>query len=368
MSDDELTSVLPMLQNASLNPTLRRTIKQNGVKVGKLRTQVADATDTKVPELEQLQRVTLASVVMVVFIGFAAYTMIGGLAEVGFDNVANALGDARWGLVLLALLLAQATNYTDAVSLAAVSPKPVPVGVTTVEQFALSFVNIAVPSAAGRISTNARFFQKFGIAAVTATAVGAITGLIGFGAQVIAIVLTLLAGKGSVDLSDMQGGGDVLRLIVMAIVIFVTVTLAVIAVPRWRHWVTDKMRKPLSQTGDAFKMVKNPRNVARALGASMGTEVLYGAGFAVCVLAVGGSISLGEAIFINVVVALFAGLMPIPGGVGVSEAGLTAGLTAVGVPADTAMAAVLVWRLISYYLPPVWGWFCLRWLTRHDYL
>jgi uncharacterized protein (TIRG00374 family) len=60
--------------------------------------------------------------------------------------------------------------------------------------------------------------------------------------------------------------------------------------------------------------------------------------------------------------------MPIPGGVGVSEAGLMAGLTAVGVSNDIAVSAVLVYRLISYYLPPIWGWFCLNWLQKRDYL
>jgi uncharacterized protein (TIRG00374 family) len=104
------------------------------------------------------------------------------------------------------------------------------------------------------------------------------------------------------------------------------------------------------------------------LGASLGTEVLYGAAFAMCVLAVGGSVSLGEAIFINVTVSLFAGLMPVPGGIGVAEAGMTAGLTAVGVDSDVAVSAVLIYRLISYYLPPTWGYVSMRWLTNHDYL
>ena len=54
----------------------------------------------------------------------------------------------------------------------------------------------------------------------------------------------------------------------------------------------------------------------------MGTEILYASGLAMCVLAIGGSVSLGEVIFINVTVSLFAGLMPIPGGIGVTEAGL----------------------------------------------
>ena len=52
----------------------------------------------------------------------------------------------------------------------------------------------------------------------------------------------------------------------------------------------------------------------------------------------------------------------------ITEAGLTASLTAVGVASSVAVPAVLVYRLVSTYLPPIWGYFCLRWLTKHDYL
>jgi uncharacterized protein (TIRG00374 family) len=130
--------------------------------------------------------------------------------------------------------------------------------------------------------------------------------------------------------------------------------------------VWSKIEGPLSQIGEAFRAVKEPRVLLTALGGSMASEVLYAAGFAMCVAAVGGSVSLGQAIFISVTVSLFAGLMPVPGGIGVSEAGMTAGLTAIGVDGGIAVSAVLVYRLVSYYLPPIWGYVCLRWLTKHD--
>ncbi|MGI9644224.1 MAG: flippase-like domain-containing protein [Ilumatobacteraceae bacterium] len=366
--DDALADVLPVLQTASLNARLRHSAKQQKLKVGDLRKQAAAALGIETPPIEQLTRVSWKSVVMVAFVGFAAYTLIGGLAEVGFDTILDTLADARWSLVLLALVLAAATNWTDAISVAAVSPKPVPVGVTTVEQFAIGFINIAVPSSAGRIATNARYFQKFGINTVTSTTTGAITGFVGFIAQAILIVLTILVGAGSIDFSEMQTDGGVLRFLGMAVVVLVGVSGLVAIVPKWRHWAWGLVSKPLSQIGAAFEMIKDPKTVLTALGSAMGTEILYGAGFALCVLAVGGDVSLGEAIFINVTVSLFAGLMPVPGGIGVSEAGMTAGLTAVGVPSDIAVSAVIVYRLISYYLPPIWGYFSLRWLTKHDYL
>ena len=45
-----------------------------------------------------------------------------------------------------------------------------------------------------------------------------------------------------------------------------------------------------------------------------------------------------------------------------------AGLVAVGIPNDTAVSAALLYRMVSYYLPPIWGWFALQWLRRQDYV
>ena len=71
---------------------------------------------------------------------------------------------------------------------------------------------------------------------------------------------------------------------------------------------------------------------------------------------------LTELILINTVVSLFAGLLPIPGGIGVSEAGLTLGLTAAGLSSEIAFAIALAYRMVSFYLPPIWGCFSYRWL------
>ena len=77
---------------------------------------------------------------------------------------------------------------------------------------------------------------------------------------------------------------------------------------------------------------------------------------------------LGEALLINIGVALLAGLLPIPGGIGVSEAGLTFGLVSAGMPEEAAFGAVILYRLATFYLPPIWGFFAMRWLQRNEHL
>jgi uncharacterized membrane protein YbhN (UPF0104 family) len=53
---------------------------------------------------------------------------------------------------------------------------------------------------------------------------------------------------------------------------------------------------------------------------------------------------------------------------GVMEASYISLLTLLGVPEDVAVAATLLYRLCTTYLPPIWGWGALVWLRRHDEL
>ena len=49
-------------------------------------------------------------------------------------------------------------------------------------------------------------------------------------------------------------------------------------------------------------------------------------------------------------------ILPTPGGLGGVEAALTAGLTAAGLPGAVAVSAVLLFRLLTFWLPVPFGW------------
>ena len=55
--------------------------------------------------------------------------------------------------------------------------------------------------------------------------------------------------------------------------------------------------------------------------------------------------------------------MPIPGGIGVAELGLTVGLVAAGMPDEVALVVAVIYRAATFYIPPLWGFFAMRWLT-----
>jgi uncharacterized protein (TIRG00374 family) len=60
-----------------------------------------------------------------------------------------------------------------------------------------------------------------------------------------------------------------------------------------------------------------------------------------------------------------AGLVPIPGGIGVVDGGLVGALVLYGVPFGPAAAAVLLYRAISLSLPAVLGTIAFLLLRRH---
>ena len=50
------------------------------------------------------------------------------------------------------------------------------------------------------------------------------------------------------------------------------------------------------------------------------------------------------------------------------EGAIITGLMAAGVPEVQAVPATFAYRLITAYLPPVWGYPAIFWLRKHEYL
>jgi undecaprenyl-diphosphatase len=62
--------------------------------------------------------------------------------------------------------------------------------------------------------------------------------------------------------------------------------------------------------------------------------------------------------------AAVSGVAPTPGGLGAMEAALVAGLTGLGEASGAAIAAVLGFFLLTFWLPTLPGFFALRHLRR----
>ncbi len=364
VGDTALRDALPFVQQAALSPGLREAVRARHADVDALRLSAANAIGDEAPALAELRRVQLRDVLLMAFTLVAAYVLLGQLADIGFDTIVEELSNAEPGWLLFGLVVAQLALVTDATATIAAVGRALPLGVTTLLQSAIKFINLSVPSVAGKLALTVRFLQRQGVATSIAVSQGAIDGLAGLVVQAGVLVVVIPTVGIDADLGDV----DVARLVWLGIGLLALAVVGVLVtalVPSLRARVVGPVR---AAVGNARELASSPQRLIRLVLANVGSQLVYALVLGLSLRSLGAEASLAELLFVNTAVTLFAGLLPVPGGIGVAEAGLTAGLVAVGTPEATALAAALIHRLLTYYLPPVWGFFALRWLGRHGFV
>jgi uncharacterized membrane protein YbhN (UPF0104 family) len=364
LGDQRLQEVLPYLQSATLPRGLQQDAKSANLKIAKLRSEIADTLGAPEPTMVQLQRVTWGNVAMVALTLFAAYSLITALTDIGLDTIAAQLDDAVWAWVVVALITAQLTNVGEYLTMVGVIGRPVPFGPTMMFRYALSFISLAVPSEAGAIAMNVRYQQKLGVPPAAAIAQGPLLTIISKAFDVILLFITARFVGEALDTGQVEFG-PVVRLVGVVVILGVIAIIAVFAVPSWRARMLPHVKEGFSAVKGSLT---DPERLFKIVTGTLLQKVLFALTLAASVAAFGAHLGFGEAVFVNTAVSLFIGLVPVPGGIGVAEAAITAGLVVVGIPQEVAFAAAIVHRMVTAYLPPVFGWWSQRWLVARDYL
>ena len=167
-----------------------------------------------------------------------------------------------------------------------------------------------------------------------------------------------------------SGGDQAAVWIILAVILAAGIAAALIAlVPRLRRLVSRQIRPHLLNIwANAKTIATEPHKIVYVLAGSTLAQLLVILALGASLHAVGEHASIATLITVNTLASILGGAVPVPGGLGVVEAGLIAGLTSAGIPQDQAVAAVLIQRFFTSYLPPVWGWATLAWMRRREYV
>jgi uncharacterized protein (TIRG00374 family) len=362
---DAVKSALPYLERAALTPHERDLASDHEVELKKLREAAAEATNEKVPELVPIHRVRPRDVLFMGLIALAAYLLITKLANIGFGTIYDQIRTADPAWVAVALVLANLTYVPMAVALRGAVVIPLPLGPCIALESADKFLNLTVPGSAGTLALNTRFIQRQGASTGEAVAASPIAGLSHTIVQILLIVCLLPFARIHLDTSGIGNAVPSTRFVVVIFAVLVGAVTAVLAIPSLRNRVVPQIRL-------AFKSLRavasNGNKVAQLFGGALGMEVLFALALDAACRAYGVDLALSQLIVVNVVSSTLAALVPVPGGIGAAEAALAAGLVAMGVSEPTAFAIALTHRLCTYYTPPIWGYFSLRWLRRTGYV
>ncbi len=365
LGTEALVKALPYLQAPAISASSRRQADKPKEAIAAIKASVIAATGIQPPEPVKLRRVTMRSLLMTALLLLIAFSLIPALAQIDYAEIWDVLQSADWALVIAALLVGQAQFFPQATSTMFAVSVRLPFWPLLTLQTASQFISLAIPSSAGRVAMNAAFLHKFGVTVTVALAQGAIDGFSGFLVQAMILIVLLLVGD--IDLGLDIDPGDVPWLLILGIVALLAVGV-VVAILRIRK-LREKIVPILSQAWDALRVVmKQPTRAIGLLTSNFVYWNLLGLTLWLLLEAVGASIGYGPALFVAAGTSLLAGFMPIPGGIGVAEATMTALLATFGVDQSVAFAVTAVYRVVTFYLPALEGFFGTRWLERNEYI
>ena len=365
---DLAQSALVHLQRAALDPGTVAVLQHQKDLLPRLRTAVAGEAGIDVPKLAEEKRISWANLI------FAAGSLIGIWAIIGVLSDATGSLDvikgASWGWVALAFLFAQLPVVFEAWALIGAVVGQLPFG----RCVALETSNTFTALAGGDVAVFAlrvRFFQRQGYDAATAVSSGAIALTASWTAKTLLFLAAIGFAAGNFHVpSDSGGGNQAIVWIVLAVILAAGIALALVGlVPRLRRMATRQIRPHLLNIWANIKAIAaEPRKIFYVLAGSILAQLFVILALGASLHAVGERASIATLITVNTLAAIVGGAVPVPGGAGVIEAGLIAGLTSAGIPQEQAVAAVFIERLFTAYLPPIWGWFTLAWMRRREYV
>ncbi|MFC7897926.1 lysylphosphatidylglycerol synthase domain-containing protein [Streptomyces sp. NPDC057381] len=315
-------------------------------------------------EPARLERVRPRTLISFIAGAIGAYFLLTQLTHIEFGPL---IANAQWGWVAAAVLFSAASYIAAAMALLGFVPERVPFLRTVAAQVAGSFVKIVAPAAVGGVALNTRFLQRAGVRPGLAVASVGASQLFGLGCHIL-----MLLAFGYLTGTEKTPSLTPSRTVIAGLLTVAVLVLVVTSVPFLRKFVVTRVRSLFAGVVPRMlDVLQRPQKLITGIGGML----LLTACFVMCldasVRAFGdesASISL-----VSVAVVFLAGnalgsAAPTPGGVGAVEATLTVGLIAMGLPKEVAAPAVLLYRLLTLWLPVLPGWLFFNHLTRKEAL
>lgn len=358
---DGIGRALPALQPVALSRRTRKELRKHKGLIVSLRDRLVEIRPGADEETIQFERIKPKTLIMVVAGTIAGYVLLSQLAQV---DLVGLIRNADWRWIAAAALFSLITYFGSAWSLTGFVPEKLRLTRTLMAQIAGDFATLVSPPTLGSIAINVRYLQKSGLHPALAAASVGVSGVVTF---VIHILLLLGFGVAAGTATDFTF--DPPRAAVIIVSGLAVLALGLLAVPRVRQEITRRIRPLLSEVIPRLVTVaQRPLKLLEGIGGILLLNLAYIAVLFACIAAFGGSLNIALVAVVYLAGATIGQAAPTPGGLGAVEAALAAGLTAAGLDAGTAVSAVLLYRLITFWAPTVPGYWAFTKLTKDGLL
>ncbi|WP_344313877.1 lysylphosphatidylglycerol synthase transmembrane domain-containing protein [Fodinicola feengrottensis] len=357
-----LTTAVPLLQPIVMPSATRSALRKEDGLIDRLREEILAVVPTPPAGPVKVERFSIRAVVSTVIVIVAVVVLVSQVAGLDLWSVVR---HADWTWLAAGVALSAARFLGAGVGLTGFVAERISLRRSVLAQLACSFVGLAAPAGVGVAALNVRFLGKSGVPAAPALASIALWQLGSLAVNVFwVLVFNLVYGISQPLIPVPRGIG--LPVIGAAVVL----VLAALAVPRVRRFVRARVQPYLDQVRPRMASVlTRPGRVLTGMGGLFFQSVCTVLVMAVSIRAFHGEASLLTVTFVVVVGVALGSAAPTPGGLGAVEAVLAAGLTAAtGLNPATAVSAVLLYRLLTFWLPVLPGWVAFVAMQRRELL
>jgi len=350
------------LTRSAVPKRLRDSVPDAGALMRAVREQVKHQTGAdqiKAQTITRLTRYQLIQMVLLVALVYVAYPFISSVPAFFSE-----LKRANWWWALLGLAVSALTYVGAAAALWACADGLVKFRDLAVVQVANTFAATTTPAGVGGLALSTRFLQKAGLSTLRATAAVALQQTVQVITHVTLLIFFSAAAGASADLSHFVPSTTVLFLIGGLALGLVG---AFLLVPNLRRWLNTAVRPRLKEVGrDLVELSREPKRLGLIVLGCAATTLGMALALWASIEAFGGGATFVTVTVVTMIGGTLAAAAPTPGGVGAVEAALIGGLAAFGVPTAVAVPSVLLYRVLTCWLPVFVGWPIMRWLTKND--
>ena len=361
LGSDAIARALPALQPVALSPGTRKALRKHKGMIIALRDAIVELRPDADTEQIQFQRIKPRTLVMIVVGTIAGYVLLSQLTSVDLGNL---FSTANWSWVLGAFGFSLITYAGAAWSLSGFVPEKLSFGRTVLAQVAGDFATLVSPPALGAIAINVRYLQKSGLHPALAAASVGVSQVAAFATH---IGLLLAFGIAAGTQADFTFDPPIWAVVGVAAV--AVILLALLAVSAVRRLISKRIGPLIKEVVPRMVTIaQRPTKLLEGIGGILLLNLAYVGVLYACVQAFDGSLSIAVVAVVYLAGATIGQAAPTPGGLGAVEAALAAGLTAAGLDAGLAVSAVLLYRLLTFSLPTLPGYWSFNYLTKKNLL
>ncbi|BBX74939.1 flippase-like domain-containing protein [Mycobacterium shinjukuense] len=359
---DTILTASRRLTKSAVPKRIRDSVPNAKTVIASARAEVMRQTGADQIKPETITRFSRSQLIQLVLIGALVYVAYPFISTV--PTFFSELRTANWWWALLGLTVSALTYLGAAGALWASADGLVSFWKLSIMQVANTFAATTTPAGVGGLALSTRFLQKGGLSALRATAAVALQQSVQVIVHIVLLIVFSAVAGVSTDLSHFVPNATVLYLIA-GLALGVVGTF--LFVPKLRRLLATAVRPRLKEvTRDLVELAGEPKRLALIVLGSAGTTLGAALALWASIEAFGGHTTFVTVTVVTMVGGTLASAAPTPGGVGAVEAALIGGLAAFGVPAAVGVPSVLLYRVLTCWIPVFAGWPVMRWLTNSE--